>query len=118
MHLDVVVSSSAEEDSVEIDDDLDRVSRAPYPKLPSVAGRTTGAVEFLVEPPESVVSEGGRALGPASAFGPSSPLRLEGPTVHDLLVSAPGRRPRTVRILVAPNAGRDRARVRVTLKPE
>jgi serine/threonine-protein kinase len=118
MHLDVVVSSSAEEDSVEIDDDLDRVSRALYTKLPSVAGRTTGAVEFLVEPPEAVVSEGGRALGPASAFGPSSPLRLEGPTVHDLLVSAPGRRPRTVRILVAPNAGRDRARVKVTLKPE
>jgi hypothetical protein len=118
VHLDVFVSPSAEDESIEIDDDLDRISKVDYPKLASVTGRTTGPVEFTVDPPEASVSEGGRVLGPASAFGPTSPLRLSGPTVHDLVLSAPGRRPKTVRILVAPNAGRERARIKATLKPK
>jgi hypothetical protein len=88
----------------------------PFDKLSAPADRTTGAVEFEVEPPETVVIEGGKSLGPAAAFGPGSPLVLTGPLVHDLLLSAPGYRPKPVRVLVAPGAGRDRAHIRARLK--
>ena len=118
LNLEVVVTSAAEEETVEIDDDLDRVSRVPYPKLSSVSERTTGTVAFEVEPSDATLTQGGRALGPASSFGTSSPLRLSGPAVHDFVLSAPGRKPKTVRILVAPNAGKDLAKVEVELKKE
>ena len=117
VHLQIDVTPEGD-DSVSVDEELDRNSKVPYEKLPSVSKRTTGEVEFLVHPSDAVVSEGGRTLGPASSFGPGSPLRLRGPTVHDLLLSAPGYRPRLVRILVSENAGEDRAVVEEKLKAE
>jgi hypothetical protein len=74
-------------------------------------------VVFAVTPPDAIVSEGGRTLGSAASFGPSSPLKLTGPTVHDLTISAPGYEPRAVRILVSSNADRDHAEVKLELKP-
>ncbi len=117
MHFQIDVAPEGD-DSVSIDEELERNSRVPYEKLPSVYDRTTGAVEFLVHPSDAVVSEGGRSLGPASSFDPGSPLELKGPKVHDLVLSAPGYKPRLVRILVCGNAGRDRARVEEKLKSE
>ena len=113
--IDVVADAR---DSVSIDEELDRHDRAPYEKLPAVYDRTTSEVEFSVEPPDAGISEEGRALGPASSFGPASPLKLSGPAVHDLMLSAPGRKPKLVRILVAANAGKDRAKVVEKLKTQ
>ncbi|HEX4441668.1 MAG TPA: serine/threonine-protein kinase [Thermoanaerobaculia bacterium] len=105
-------------DSISIDDELERYSHAPYDKLSGVAAQTTGAVELQIEPADASVSEQGKFLGAASSFGASSPMRLKGPTVHDLVVSAPGYKPKTIRILVAPNAGKDVAKVSEKLKKE
>ena len=115
IQIDVVPGA---DDSVSIDEDLDRRERAPYEKLPAVYDRTTSAVEFLIEPGDAGVSEEGKALGQASDFGPASPLKLSGPGVHDLMLSAPGHKPKLVRILVAGNAGKDRAKVSEKLKPQ
>ncbi len=104
------------DDSVSIDEELDRRERVPYDKLPTVSDRTTSEVEFSVTPAEADVSEDGKALGRASDFGPASPLKLSGPMVHDLMLSAPGHLPKLVRILVAPNAGKNRAKVTEKLK--
>jgi len=71
-----------------------------------------------VTPPDAELSEGGRALGPASSFGPGSPLRLNGPAVHELTLASPGHRTRSLRILVTSNAGRDVAKIKVELKKE
>ena len=107
------------DDSVSIDEELDRRGdRVPYDKLPAVYDRTTSEVEFSVTPSDAGISEDGRSLGQASDFGPSSPLKLSGPLVHDLMLSAPGHRPKLVRILVAPNAGKTRAKVTEKLKPQ
>jgi hypothetical protein len=73
-------------------------------------------VVFQVVPADAVVSDGTRALGAASSYGAASPLELPGPTVHDLTLSAPGYETRAVRILVSPNAGREKALVKVELK--
>jgi hypothetical protein len=103
--------------TLRIGDELKRESKISFTKIPKLDERTVGPVEFRVDPDDAEVSEGNRALGPASSFGPGSPLRLSGPMVHDLL-TAPGRRSRTIRILVASNADRDVAKVKETLKKE
>jgi len=105
-------------DSVSIDEELDRNQKLPYDKLPAPADRTTGEVEFNVTPSEAVITEGDKTLGPASSFGPGSPLKLSPGTVHDLTLTAPGYHPKLVRILVASNAGRDRAKISEKLKKE
>jgi hypothetical protein len=116
MNVDVVRSRGAAEDVVEIGGDLSRFSEAPFPKVGRIDEKTTGPVEFKVEPSNAVVSENGRRLGLASSFGPASPLRLTGPRVHELVISAPGRQRKTVRVLVSPNAGEARATVKAELK--
>lgn len=118
LHLRIDVSPDFEKDNISIDDELERRQRVAYEKIPSVYDRTTGAVEFLVDPPDAAVSEGGKLLGPASSFSSASPLQLRGPMVHDLLLSAPGRKSKLARILVSGNAGRERAVVKEKLKPE
>ncbi len=116
LNLDVRVTRDAAAETVEVDDTLELRSEVAYPKLPKVAGRTTGAVEFAVEPSDAVVWLGGKRLDAASAFTSGKPLLLSGPKVYDLKLSAPGRKSKTVRILVAPNAGRSRARVKLKLR--
>ena len=118
IQIDMVVAPSADDDTVKLDDELKRLSKVPYPKIgPSIAGDTrTGLVEFEVEPADATLSEGDRKLGTAAEFGPSSPLKLSGPKVHDFVLSAPGFEPKTVRVLVSQNADHDRGKVKVKLK--
>jgi eukaryotic-like serine/threonine-protein kinase len=117
LNLDVIVTASARDDTVDIDDELKRESRVDYPKLKGPFDRTEGPVEFQVVPPDAVVSEGGKPLGSASAFGSASPLKLPGPAVHDLVISAAGYEARPLRILVSSNAERPKATVKLALKP-
>ena len=117
LDIDVLVTASAKDETVDIDDELKRESRVDYPRLHGPADRTVGPVEFQIVPPDAVVSEGGKALGAASSFTASSPLKLSGPAVHDFVLSAPGFESKTVRVLVASNADRERAVVRASLKP-
>jgi PEGA domain len=118
LDLEFIVSNGAKDETVDVDDELKRESRVDYPKLKSPYDRTIGPVQFDVDPADATVSENGKALGPASSFGLSSPLRLSGPMVHDLVLSAPGRETRTIRILVSSNADRDAARVKLSLKKQ
>ena len=118
MQLDVTVAPDAKDETVDIGDELKRESKVPFPRIPKLDDRTVGPVEFKVDPPDAEISEGNRVLGPASSFGSDSPLRLSGPMAHDLVLSAPGRKPKTIRILVASNADREVAKVKVDLKKE
>ncbi len=118
LHLRIDVSPDSDDDNISIDEELERNQRVSYEKLPSVYDRTTGLVEFAVDPPDATVSEGGKTLGAASSFSAGSPLSLRGPMVHDLMLSAPGRKAKMVRILVSGNAGRERAVVKEKLKAE
>ncbi len=116
--VEIDVTDDADKDSPSIDEEMDRRDRIAYDHLSSPDDRTTGAIEFSVNPPDATIMENGHEVGPASSFHAGSPLRLGGPAVHDLLIAASGYRPRLVRILVAPNAGKDRATVEVSLKPD
>ncbi len=118
LNLQIDLTPDSGRDSISVDEEMDRYDRQPYEKLPAPYDRTTGPVEFSVEPSDAVVSEAGKTLGPVSSFGAGSPLELGGPTVHDLVLSAPGYTSKRVRVLVARNAGKDRAKVKETLKRE
>ena len=78
--------------------------------------RTRGLLELDVAPGDALVSAGGRTLGRASTFETKG-LRLSGPAVHELSISAPNHRPRILRVLVSPNVREGKARVKVRLKP-
>jgi predicted Ser/Thr protein kinase len=117
LNIDMVVTPGAEDETVKIDDELRRVSRVPYPKIgPGLAGDTRGPVELEVEPADADVLEGEKKIGIASQFGPSSPLKLSGPRVHEFVLTAPGFEPKTIRVLVSQNSGNDRAKIKVKLK--
>jgi eukaryotic-like serine/threonine-protein kinase len=116
--VEIDVSDDADKDSPSVDEEMDRRERVSYDHLPAPAARTTAAVEFSIQPPEATVIENGREIGPASSFGSASPLRLAGPAVHDLVIASSGYRPKLVRILVAPNAGKDRAVIQESLKKD
>jgi hypothetical protein len=118
MRLDIIATSAAGDDTVDIDSDLQRESSVAFPKVPKLDDRTVGPIAFQADPPDATVSEGAKTLGPASDFTEEAPLRLTGPGVHDLQFAAPGRKSKTIRILVAENAGRDLTKVKVTLKKE
>jgi hypothetical protein len=111
----VVVTSGADEDVLEIRDELEPQERRPYSSLPPVAARARSAVAFDVQPPEAVVAVAGRIIGVARHFHAGSPLRLDGPAAHELVFSAAGYSPRVVRVLVAPQAEQEIAVVRVRL---
>lgn len=118
LELEVVVTSGAEEEVLEIHDELERQQRRPYPSLPPVTARAKSAVVFDVQPPDAVVALAGRVLGVARHFHRSSPLRLNGPAAHELIFSAPGHSSRVMRVLVAPHAEQEIAVVQVRLSRE
>jgi hypothetical protein len=118
LKVDVIVTSGADDDTTDIGDELKRESRQPYTKLSSPNEQTVGPVVFEIDPPDAVISENGKALGAAGSFSSSSPLKLSGPMVHDLVISAPGRKSKPIRILVAPNADNPQAKVKAELKKE
>ena len=117
LEIDVNVTPSAEDEVITIEDELKRISKVPYPKVgPSLNGHTRGPVELEVEPSDAELSDGDHKLGIAAQFGPSSPLKLAGPMVHELVLSAPGFEPKTIRVLVSRNSTNDLVKIKVKLK--
>ncbi|MFN2386421.1 MAG: TonB family protein, partial [Thermoanaerobaculia bacterium] len=116
IELEVVVTSGADDEVLEIHEELERQERRPYSPLPAIAARASNGVAFDVQPPDAVVSVGGRILGVARHFHVESPLRLNGPAAYDLLFSAPGHTSRVMRVLIAPQAEEQVARLTVRLR--
>ncbi len=117
--VDLSVSSNATEDKIEVERDMEK-GKAEGP--PGPAGdfrrphyRTVGATIFNVDPPDATVTLDGKEIGPASKWT-SEELALDGPAVHDVVLSAPGREPLALRILVSQTAGEVRANVKEKLK--
>jgi tRNA A-37 threonylcarbamoyl transferase component Bud32 len=116
LDLELVVAADAEDETVRIDDELERQTRTSFPKIPRVNVSAKGSVDFAVEPADATVSEEGKTLGLASSFNAAAPLRLPGPMVHELVLSAPGYPSKTVRVLISANAKDERVTVKEKLK--
>ncbi len=113
----VDVTASAEEDTAELGNDLVRTAGTPFARLTPPVATTRRFLALVIDPPGAVVSVNGGPEVPASSVTAADPLELEGPGVHDLTISAPGRALRTLRVLSSPNAPADLATVRVRLNP-
>ncbi len=117
--VDLVIRPDAADDKVEVALPLQsgKGEGPPGPagdfKRPNY--RTVGPVVFKVEPPETAVSLDGKPLGPASKWE-SEPLELDGPAVHDVVLSAPGHETVSLRVLAAQTTGEARATIREKLK--
>jgi serine/threonine-protein kinase len=117
--VDVLVAPNAVEDKVEIERSLEKGTpngpTGPEGKLGRPDYQTTGLVRVAAEPPWATVTIDGREMGAASRFSEQD-MQFREQGVYDLVLAAPGYQPRTVRILVSPTTGKDRALVREKLK--
>ena len=117
--VDVLVAPNAVEDKVEIERSLDKGTpggpTGPEGKLGRPDYQTTGLVRVSAEPPWATVTIDGKEMGPASRFAEQD-MQFREQGAYDLVLTAPGYLPRTVRILVSPATGKDRAIVREKLK--
>jgi len=117
--VDLLVRSDASEDKVEVEPHMEK---GPGDGPPGPAGqfrrphyRTVGGVLFSVDPPDATVSVDGKEIGPASKWA-GEELSLDGPAVHDIFLSAPGRETMALRVLAAQTAGEVRAVIKEKLK--
>ena len=117
--VDLDVRPDARDDKVEVELSLEKgVGEGP----PGPAGdfrrpnyRTVRGAVFDIDPPDATVTLDGKAMGPALNWK-SEELPLDQPVVHDIVLSAPGREPMTLRVLAALTAGEVRANIREKLK--
>lgn len=115
LDAEIDVSPGAEEAAANLRIGLEEEERLPYARLPRPSAATTGALEIVADPADAEVTIDGRSAGRASSIAAEGPFWLPGPAVHEVTVSAPGRVPRSLRILAAPNAPSSKAVVHVRL---
>ena len=119
--VDVVVRSTATDDKVTIDRDLEKGTpdgpTGPDGKFHRPNYKTVGAVLFNVEPPDAIVSVNGKDYGPASKWAKDE-MEFRDMAVYQIGLAAPGYEPKTVRLMVAPTAGELRATIREHLKKQ
>ena len=119
LNVDLAVKSGAVEDRIEIDTEMQKGApegpTGPEGKLRRPNYRTVRPVNLNVEPADATVSVNGRELGPASKWAKED-LIFADQAVYDVVLSAPGHEPLTVRVLSAPTAGEVRAVIKEKLK--
>jgi hypothetical protein len=119
--VDVVVRSTATDDKVTIDRNLEKGvpdgPTGPEGSFHRPNYKTVGAVLFNVNPPDATVSVNGKEYGPASKWAKEE-MQFRDMAVYQIDLAAPGYEPKTVRLMVAPTAGEIRATIREHLKKQ
>jgi hypothetical protein len=103
--VDLVVAKDARKEVEDVEWKLEKGtpggSTGPDGKLGHPSYRTSGSLRFEVRPDDAQVMVDGKSIGPASRFA-REPYRIATLGVHDVALSAPGRRTKTLRVLVSP----------------
>jgi hypothetical protein len=119
--VDVVVRSTASDDKVTIEQELPKGTpdgpTSPDGNFHRPNYKTVGAVLFNVEPPDAIVSVNGKEYGAASKWARDEMI-FRDMAVYQVVLSAPGYEPKTVRLMVAPTAGEIRATIKEKLKKQ
>jgi hypothetical protein len=117
--VDVNVSASARDEQVEIDRKMETGTpdgpTGPPGKLKRPDYKTQGTIRFEVEPADANLTINGIALGPVSQWADKD-LELQAPGVHEVALSAPGREPRSLRVIAAQATGKQGTRIKERLK--
>ena len=115
LNLQIVVSPSAGRDTESAGDELKRLSKEPFAKIPKVDYETEGDVFFDASLAAAHVLVDGHEAGLASTFTAAKPLHLTGPTMHDVLLTD-GTRSKAIRVLASSTAGANRIVIKEKLK--
>src|SRR5262249_44958147 len=84
LNLQIVVSSAADHQTDSAGDELKRISKESYPKIPKVNYATQGRLFFASTLAGAQVSVDDQPAEPVERHGEGSePLRLTGPMVHE-----------------------------------
>lgn len=118
--VDLVVSASAVEDEIELDQEMTKGtpegSTGPGGKFRGPNYQTQGVLHLKVDPPNASVTLDGKSLGPASRYE-NEPLVLREMRVYELILAAPGRQGKALRVIVSPEADDGSVDVKEKLKP-
>jgi hypothetical protein len=120
-HVDVKVSRSADKETLEVEDKLEKGtpggSTGPEGKLSRPSYQTRGTVRFKVEPADATVTVDGKDYGAASRYAEED-LTLRSPGVHDVVLRAPGHREKSFRVIAAPAADKEHVVIKEKLKKD
>jgi hypothetical protein len=115
LNLQVIVTPSADRDVQGASDEMKRTSRETIAKIGKLDYATEGDVFFDASLASARVVLDGHETGVGFQFTAAQPLKLSGPAVHDLLLTD-GAKSKTLRILAASTAGKNRVLIKETLK--
>jgi len=115
LNLQVIVTPSADKDVQGANDEMKRTSRETVAKIGKLDYATEGDVFFDASLASARVVVDGHETGVGFQFTAAQPLKLSGPAVHDLLLTD-GPKSKTLRILAASTAGKNRVLIKETLK--
>jgi hypothetical protein len=91
---------------------MTRLAKEAFPRTPKVDYATTSGIVFSPKFGAAEIAVDGKPAGTASQYSPSAPLKLSGPTVHEVVITRFARPAKTVRVLAASTAGKDNVEVK------
>ncbi|HET9794027.1 MAG TPA: serine/threonine-protein kinase [Thermoanaerobaculia bacterium] len=115
LNIQIVVAPSAPKDVESAGDEMKRISKDPFSKIPKLDYGTQGEVFFDAPLGSARVLVDGHEQGIGSIFTAAQPLTLSGPMVHDVLLTD-GAKSKALRILVSSTADRNRVLIKEKLK--
>jgi hypothetical protein len=115
LNLQIVVTPSAKDDVASAGDEMKRISKEPFSKIPKVDYSTQGDVFFDASLGSVRVLVDGHEQGIGSTFTAAQPLKLSGPMVHDILLTD-GPKSKALRVLAASTADDARVLIKEKLK--
>jgi len=117
----VTFGSKGSEDKIELDQKLAKGESGspsgPEGKVPSPDYKTVGPIRFEIKPPDATITIDGRVFGLASQYRDRE-LKLHEPAVHDVLLTAPGYKPKLIRVIAASSTDKELATIKESLKKE
>ncbi len=107
LNLQIVADPSAPKEVESSSDDMTRLTKEAYQKVAKVDYATTAGVNFSPKFGAAEITLDEKPAGTAAQYTPSSPLKLSGPMVHEIVIRRVARPDRIVRVLCASTAGKD-----------
>jgi hypothetical protein len=112
LRLQIVADPSASKEVESAGDDMTRVSKEAYQKVLKIDYATSSGVIFSPKFGSADITLDEKPAGTAAQYTPSSPLKLSGPMVHEIVIRRVARPDKIVRVISASTAGKDNVEIK------
>jgi hypothetical protein len=99
LRLQIVVESSAGKETESAGDEMTRLTKEAFPRVAKVDYATTSGIVFSPKFGAAEISVDGKPAGTASQYSAASPLKLSGPTMHEIIITRVARPAKIVRVI-------------------